>query len=384
MKKALVSLMLAMGFMTASAQEQQPQTENVFNPHWYVQVQGGAQYTLGEISFGNLISPNVQVSGGYNFGKLFGLRLSVNAWQSKAGGIYNMRKPGFDGIKYSWDWNYINPNLDAVVNLSNLIGGYKADRLFSVSAYLGIGANVAFNNKEAKDVRAVIIANEGHDPAQNDAVLANLWEGTKTFLTGRAGLMGDFRITDNWSVGLELNAHVLGDKYNSKKASTGDWYFNALIGAKYAIGKTYTTQPKAPCCEPEIRYVEKVVEKIVEKEVPVEVVKEVKIEPIRRDVFFALNSSKVTDAELTKIKEIADYLKTYPNAKVSITGHADKGTGNASINKRLSEKRAKAVTDILVNKFGIASSRVSFEFVGDSTQPFAENNMNRVCICIAQ
>ena len=67
MKKAIVSLMFAMGFMAASAQEQQPKTENVFNPHWFVQAQGGAQYTLGEVSFGDLISPNVQVSGGYNF-----------------------------------------------------------------------------------------------------------------------------------------------------------------------------------------------------------------------------------------------------------------------------------------------------------------------------
>lgn len=384
MKKVIVSLMLAMGFMTASAQEQQPQTENVFNPHWFVQVQGGAQYTLGELSFGDLISPNVQVSGGYNFTKLFGLRLSVNAWQSKAGGTYNIFNYEGEGYEYSWKWNYINPNLDATLNISNLIAGYNPNRIFNVSAFVGLGANIAFNNQEAKDVRKQIISNYGNSPAQSQAVLAKYWEGTKTFFTGRAGIMGDFRITDNWSVGLELNATVLADSYNSKKASTGDWYFNALFGVKYAFGKTNITREKAPCCEPEIRYVEKVVEKVVEKEVPVEVVKEVVVEPIRRDVFFALNSAKVTDEEMVKIKEVADYLKANPKAKVSVLAHADKGTGNATVNKRISEKRAKAVSEFLINKFGISADRISSEAFGDLEQPFFENTLNRVCICIAK
>lgn len=384
MKKVIVSLMLAMGFMTASAQEQQPQTENVFNPHWFVQVQGGAQYTLGELSFGDLISPNVQVSGGYNFTKLFGLRLSINAWQSKAGGTYNVYSPKGEGYEYSWKWNYINPNVDAILDLSNLIGGYNPNRLFSVKAFAGLGVNVAFNNDEAAAAKAEIIQNYGNSSLQNEAVLSNLWYGTKSYFTGRAGLMGDFRITDNWSVGLELNAAVLADSYNSKKASTADWHFNALIGVKYAFGKTNVTREKAPCCQPEIRYVEKIVEKIVEKEVPVEVVKEVVVEPIRRDVFFALNSTKVTEVEMVKIKEVADYLKANPNAKVSVSAHADKGTGTASINKRISEKRAKVVTDILVNKFGISTSRISSEALGDVEQPFSDNSMNRVCICIAK
>ena len=382
MKKVIVSLMLAMGFMTASAQEQQPQTENVFNPHWYVQVQGGAQYTLGELSFGDLISPNVQVSGGYNFTDIFGLRLSVNAWQSKAGGTYNIFNYKGEGYEYSWKWNYINPNVDAVLNVSNLLGGFNPNRLFNVSAFVGIGANVAFNNDEAANAKREIVHNYANSPLQNQAVLGNLWYGSKTFFTGRAGLMGDFRITDNWSVGIELNATLLSDTYNSKNASAADWYFNALVGVKYAFGKTYTTREKAPCCQPEI--IEKIVEKVVEKEVPVEVIKEVIIIPIRRDIFFALNSSKVTDVEMIKIKEVADYMKSNPNSKVSVSAYADKHTGTTSINRRISDKRAKVVTNYLINKFGISADRITSESFGDSEQPFAENSMNRVCICVAK
>jgi outer membrane protein OmpA-like peptidoglycan-associated protein len=196
--------------------------------------------------------------------------------------------------------------------------------------------------------------------------------------------MGDFRITDNWSVGLEVNANVLPDSYNSKNASSGDWTFNALVGVKYAFGKTNVTREKAPCCQPKIEYVEKVVEKIVEKKVPVEVVKEVVVEPLRREIFFALNSTKITNVEMQKIKDIADYLKTNAKAKVSIVGHADKGTGNAAINKRISEKRAQKVADVLVKNFGISSDRIDFNSLGDTEQPFSKNDMNRVCICIAK
>ena len=50
MKKTILSCLLALGFLTASAQDQQPKTEYVFNPHWYVQIQPlGIQHTLGEI-----------------------------------------------------------------------------------------------------------------------------------------------------------------------------------------------------------------------------------------------------------------------------------------------------------------------------------------------
>ena len=37
-----------------------------FNPHWYMQVQGGVSHTIGESKFGDLISPAVALYGGYH------------------------------------------------------------------------------------------------------------------------------------------------------------------------------------------------------------------------------------------------------------------------------------------------------------------------------
>ena len=61
-KKVLLSCLMLAGALSVSAQE--AKTEYVHNPYWYIQVQGGAQYTLGEIDFKDLISPNVQVTVG--------------------------------------------------------------------------------------------------------------------------------------------------------------------------------------------------------------------------------------------------------------------------------------------------------------------------------
>ena len=92
-----------LGVLSASAQEQKGTTEYVFNPHWYVQVQPvGAQYTLGEIDFKDLISYNVQAALGYNFSSAIGARLSVNAWQSKAG-ISN-KDFGANNFYETWKW----------------------------------------------------------------------------------------------------------------------------------------------------------------------------------------------------------------------------------------------------------------------------------------
>ena len=83
LKKTLLTVLMAVGGVTAMAQ--QTTTETVFNPHWYIRAQVGGQYTLGEIKFGDLLSPNAQVAAGYNFNSIWCARLSANAWQSKGG-----------------------------------------------------------------------------------------------------------------------------------------------------------------------------------------------------------------------------------------------------------------------------------------------------------
>ena len=385
MKKTILSCLLALGFLSATAQEQQPKTEYVFNPHWYVQIQPlGLQHTLGEVDFGDLNSYNVQAAVGRQFSPVFGARLAVNAWQSKAGSkIMDLQN---NEHKYKWSWKYVAPSVDLTVNLSNALCGFNPNRVFNLSFIAGLGANIGFSNDDAATAKQQINALYNNVFTSADAKkewdnadnLDYIWDGSKVRLVGRLGLGADFKVSDKISIGIEANANTLNDHYNSKKAGNWDWYFNALAGVKINLGPTYETRIIPPI-EPEIRYVEKVVEKVVEVPGPA-----VEREAIRRDIFFIINKTDIRPEEAGKVKEIADYLNKYPTAKVVVTGYADAGTGNDKINDRLAAGRADVVVKSLVNDYGISMGRISYDSKGSRVQPFAENDLNRVSICIAE
>ena len=42
------------------------------------------------------------------------------------------------------------------------------------------------------------------------------------------------------------------------------------------------------------------------------------------------------------------------------------------------------VADILTKKYGIAASRIMVDSKGDTVQPYEQNDLNRVSICIAE
>lgn len=373
LNKVILSGVVALSCVSASAQEAD-KTVNVFTPHWYAQAQIGGQYTLGEIGFGKLLSPNVQVGVGYNFNQVVGARFSLNTWQSKAG-------QKVAGNTYKWKWNYVAPMVDATFNLTNLFCEYNPDRVVEFGVFGGIGANIAWGNDEAADAQKAILAVPGKNLAEVQAPLENLWDGTKTRFVARVGANVDFRVSDRVKLGVELSANTLSDKYNSKKAGNPDWYFNALVGVKVALGETHTTKV-IPAPKP----VEKIIERIIEKPAPApapKVESKVVEENFRRDIFFPIGNSNIAKSQSTKIAEIVEYMKENPDAKITLTGYADKGTGSAAFNDKIAARRAQTVYNTLAAK-GVAKSRMIKESKGSRVQPFEENDMNRVTICIAK
>ena len=351
--------------------------EYQFKKHAFLNLQGGAQYTLGEAKFDKLLSPNVQLGIGYQFSPVFALRLQANGWQSKGG--WNGYELARTGNPYTADYkfNYVAPGLDLMFNLSNLFCGWNPNRVFNVTAFLGGGANIAWKNDE---VNAIAKTLKNLDNYQ----LQNLWDGTKVQPYGRGGVELAFRLGDAVSFLVEGNANILSDKYNSKKADNPDWYFNALAGFRINLGKTYKkVEAPAPEPAPVQEYVEPTPAPTPAPEVKEEVV-EKKVEPFRRDVFFLINSAKIRNSEAGKIQEMVDYLNANPNAKVSVTGYADAGTGNNRINDRLARLRAQIVVKTLKEKYNIPADRIISDSKGSRVQPFAVNNKNRVTICIAE
>lgn len=221
-------LICAFSLCTVSsfAQEVKEEGKVVFNPHWFMQIQGGASHTLGEASFSDLISPAAQVTGGYQFSPLFGLRAGVSAWEAKG---------AWASPSTVYKYKFVQGNVDAMLDLSALFCKFNPKRVFNAYGFLGVGFNHAFDNDEAVAINA-----QGHE-------LRYLWNDSKNFIVGRGGLGANIRLSDHVFVNLEVNANALSDKYNSKKAGNADWQFNGLVGFTFKFGKTYKkTEPVSP------------------------------------------------------------------------------------------------------------------------------------------
>ncbi len=66
-------------------------------------------------------------------------------------------------------------------------------------------------------------------------------------------------------------------------------------------------------------------------------------------VRFTINSAKISSMEMVNVYNIAQWMKANPDANVVIKGYADKDTGTAAYNLKLSERRAQNVYNVLTN-----------------------------------
>ncbi len=370
LRRNLTALVLGLSAIATFAQTGNTETrqikeegKTVFNPHWFMQVQAGASYTLGEAKFGDLISPAAALNVGYQFTPLWGLRAGLSGWEAKGAWV---------SPKTIYKYNYLQGNVDATLNLSNLFCGYNPVRFFNAYLFAGVGVNGAFNNDEA------VRLNDLGYPLQY------LWRDNKVNVVGRFGLGTNLRISDHVFFNVEVNANTMSDKYNSKKAGNTDWQFNLLGGFTFKFGKTYTrTEPVyyEPTPVPPAPAPEPVVEE--KKEEPAPAPEPVKVQPMKQNIFFLINSAEVRASEQSKVNALVAYLKEHTNAKVSLCGYADKNTGNTRINKGLSEKRAQAVANALKAQ-GISADRITIDSKGDTIQPFSTMEENRVTVCIAE
>jgi len=88
-------------------------------------------------------------------------------------------------------------------------------------------------------------------------------------------------------------------------------------------------------------------------------------------IYFDTGKAEIKPESDTAIAEIAKLLKNNNSLKVYVVGHTD-NTGSFDANMMLSKDRATAVTNALVSKHGIASSRLKAYGVS-SLNPIASN-----------
>jgi len=361
MSKFIILIGLLLGTTSASAQQEVNKRllssgTDFFVPHWFITLQGGASYDVGEAKFSKLISPSLQGTLGYQFNPLLATRLSVSGWQARNCYAYPYAE---------YKWNFIQPAFDVMLDIASLIDGWKPDRIFHPYVFVGLGVAYSFNNDDAEEADK----RYGID-------YQKLWTGSRWNPVVRGGLGADFQVTDNIAIGAEVNANMLPDHFNSKrgKRDNRDWHFNALLGVKFTIGKSHgRTEPtyeviKQPEPKPQPENKPEFVD------VPIEKIS------FNVNVYFVINQSVIRTNQMSKLNRLLQYLNEHPKAFVRLSGYADKDTGTPEINMRLSRERAQAVSQYLQDA-GIQEWRIRRFAKGDLVQPFDIPEDNRVCIC---
>jgi outer membrane protein OmpA-like peptidoglycan-associated protein len=74
-------------------------------------------------------------------------------------------------------------------------------------------------------------------------------------------------------------------------------------------------------------------------------------------IYFDFNSANIREESEPVLKEIAEAMNAHPDWKLSVNGHTDNVGGNA-YNLKLSERRAAAVKQALVERYQIAGDRL--------------------------
>ena len=351
-------LTAAVALLMAGAAQAQT---NTWTSYSFIEAQGGVQLTSTNAPMDKLITPTAALSFGHYFTPVVGARLHVNAWQSKS---------GLASTEQYYKWKYVTPDLDLLVNLTNLFGK-GSDHALNVILLGGVGLNYAWDNDELKDLNL---------PA-NTMPLA--WDKNRLGHNLRAGLHLETNQAKPFGVSLEVNANSLDDRFNSKTNDADDWMFTAMLGLNFRFGH----KKAAP------RYVTKTIEVIdtfeVDEPITIKVKEkqpktktETKHMKMNEAIFFKIRESDANAASGIDeaIKKVAELMKCSDDAMFTVTGYADKGTGSAKMNKKYAKQRADDVAKKLVEQYGLDAKRLKTDSKGDTVQPFEENDKNRCVI----
>lgn len=351
-------LTAAVALLMAGAAQAQT---NTWTSYSFIEAQGGVQLTSTNAPMDKLITPTAALSFGHYFTPVVGARLHVNAWQSKS---------GLASTGQYYKWKYVTPDLDLLVNLTNLFGK-GSDHALNVILLGGVGLNYAWDNDELKALNL---------PA-NTMPLA--WDKNRLSHNLRAGLRLETNQAKPFGVSLEVNANSLDDRFNSKTNDKDDWMFTAMLGLNFRFGH----KKAAP------RYVTKTIEVIdtfeVDEPITIKVKEkqpktktETKHMKMNEAIFFKIRESDANAASGIDeaIKKVAELMKCSDDAMFTVTGYADKGTGSAKMNKKYAKQRADDVAKKLVEQYGLDAKRLKTDSKGDTVQPFEENDKNRCVI----
>ena len=353
MKKFMISLALASFAMFSTAQETVSEVvvptkshsvvTNSFGSNWFVGVNGGVNlyngvYMNGENIF-NHLSPALDVYVGKWHTPGFGWRVAYRGLNIQT----------YKELDHAAFMNY---HFDAMFNLCNLIGGYKADRVWNVIPYVGVGW----------------AARHGFDTDNENSMTSGTWAGT---LSANYGILQSFRVAKRLSINLELAGSFFRNGFSSIPGWSGhDMMWTATAGMIDGLqGQLDDALAANKDKQNQIKALEEA-NKALEDELAA--AKNVKPLSVSESIFFEFGSSKIASKkELLNIKAYAEAAKA-AGAKVKVVGFADV-VGSSEYNVKLSQARAEAVAKVLEENGAEVESVIGY---GESEE-YKERFLNR-------
>lgn len=357
---ALVLTVLPVSMLHAQKTENTYLTNRFFD-NWFISAGAGAQGLIegrkSDNSFKDHLTPSVSLSVGKYVAPGWAFRFKGDSW--KVNTFNNGQKDPM---------NYFNVHVDFMADLMSVFGTYKENRIYQLMPYIGGG-------------------------------LARAEGGGKSF-TANAGLINSFKVSPSVSLNLEVGFATVSDDFNKiNKNRKYDAILHAEIGATYYFkrrgfrkfdteiaARTKSLNDEVNALRGDLNNKQQEIDRLNKelaakpKEVPAkEIIKEVPAQGFST-VLFSINSSSIKADQMLNISNAADVIKKSPEGKFVITGYADKATGSAEYNLKLSERRAKAVAKALVQKFGVNENQLVVKWDGSQEQRFENNIWNRVAI----
>ena len=259
--------------------------------------------------------------------------------------------------------SYLNVFALAHADLMNIFGGYKPDRFFDIDAYAGGGAIFGFCD-----------SGNIHD------------------VTFNAGLMNTFRLTEQLRLLLNLRGALIGDAFDGEsylnEPTKAHWLanhkfdgmFGATLGLTYNIGKDYSKWRLAERTSV-YQYDKEIIKDIIHDTTYVEVPIHDYLNPeVWFHINFIVDRWDISKKELINIHAVADLIKSTPNVKYLVCGYADKQTATPPHNLMLSQNRADAVYNALVNEFGVDPNQLVKDYKGGVDYMFY--NMKELSRCV--
>lgn len=364
MKKTIITLLLLVAMMTAGVQTAFAQTDSRdYNSGWYAGLSGGTSF--GQGTFRSITESKTNVGaqfgvfGGYQFSRLFSVETLASLGSQKQTSLE------CDPFWLATDGDF------SFAPILGKQGNYYRD-LEAKTQWMRFGLQANF------DVLSLLTKPTSRWSLNLSPQVSAVTTHAKHLATGydhefdrqwHLGLGGQaavgYRVAKN--VGLQLYGGITcltGDRFDNipKYHHKSNLIYEAGLKLSYHFGKKGKAAPvveeAAVIAEPEpqpvVEKAQPVVETAAVKEKKPEVVKTAPAD--LPAIYFANNSSRLTQKEADKLDAVAEMMKAQPDITLSIVGHAS-NTGSKEYNLRLTQRRANTVKMLLVRR-GIDGSRM--------------------------